>query len=173
MGGSAGSTGGSGAGGAGAGGAGAGGRGGASGSSGGGQGGSGGQPGQPEYRGCLTIGGILRIDVVKIDRAEETCTVLSLQQSTANCGLGITANGWCLQRASLSADVAACIAGDTPSNPVVATAASGTIAVSSGAMPAVDLDVELTFPSGSSLPQTVDVQVESCAPDCSDNDCRG
>jgi hypothetical protein len=133
-----------------------------------GTGGGGGTSGGVEYSACPLTGGIGRIVIYRIDRTALTCTQIGIQEGTAGCSLGLVSGVWCLARAVVSADVAACESRQNPTGPVAATAVTGTFSVttSGGSGIRVDLDVSLQFPAGGTLPETVQAQVASCNADC-------
>jgi hypothetical protein len=111
---------------------------------------------------------INRVQVNRIDEGAGTCTVILLEEG-AVCSLGVEADGWCLARAQLSTDVAACKTFMTPADSKLASSASGTISVSAST---VELDVTLDFPAGGGLPTSVSVALSDCTADCMQNDCR-
>jgi hypothetical protein len=68
-------------------------------------------------------------------------------------------------------DVASCEPYGTgiPDNVVRAVAATGTFTVQGSV---VDIDIELEFPSGGSLPESVHFEATNCETRCAMEDCR-
>jgi len=139
-----------------------------------GSGGSGGAGADSsEYRACQMIGGTLQMILYRLDRATSTCAQIALVQGFSTCELGVTNKGWCLGSINLSADVAACQARQSPTGPIIfATAATGTIAVTQGAMFSADVDVTAQFPASAGLPGSIHARVSGCSATCSATDCR-
>ena len=132
---------------------------------------AGGNSGGLQFLACLVPTAIDRIRVQRIDAAAGHCTTLVLQD-TPTCHLGLISGTWCLSEASVSTDLAACRALQLPAVSVAATAVSGTFTVTTGGK-SVSTDLQLTFPASASLPASVNMQVESCKPNCNNaNDCR-
>ncbi|HKO49881.1 MAG TPA: hypothetical protein VJV79_19255 [Polyangiaceae bacterium] len=132
---------------------------------------AGGSSGGLQFLACLVPTAIDRIRVQRIDAAAGHCTTLVLQDAPT-CHLGLSSGGWCLSDANVSADVAACLAHQLPAVSVAATAVTGTFSVATGGA-SVSTDLQLTFPASGNLPSSVNMQVESCKPNCNNaNDCR-
>jgi hypothetical protein len=124
-----------------------------------------------EYRACGDDGDISDIWLWRIDRTNSICTMASIEENFGSCrSLGLVSEDgyWCLIRASMGSDIAACEAWHTPGDGVNATAATGTFTIGH----LTDIDVEFQFPSGTGLPETVHFQVTNCADNCEPEDCR-
>jgi hypothetical protein len=133
------------------------------------QAGSGGsEPGNIEYRACEVAAALTRIVVHRIDENAGTCTRVVLLQGSS-CSFGVAAGGWCLEQATLSADVSNCKALMAPTGTKAASSASGSISVSGST---VDVNVTLQFPAGGGLPTSATVAANDCTADCMQNDCR-
>ncbi len=154
-------------------------RGGSSGSGNGGSSGSGGSDAGSggasdvsiEYRGCERGSAVTRVEVYRLDRAEQTCTWVVVQQGQINCLDGLKSGGWCVIGASVSRDVEACEAYDPPSDAVEATAGEGTFTIDPQPL-SIDIDVRFEFPPTSGLPESVSVEAASCVASCAMSDCR-
>jgi hypothetical protein len=158
---------------------GSGGSGGSSGSQSGGSSGSGGSDAGSggasevsiEYRACERGSAVTRVEVYQLDRAEQTCTWVVVQQGQINCLEGLKSGGWCVIGAVLSNDVEACEAYEPPSDAVDATAGEGTFSIDTQPL-GIDIDVRFEFPPTSGLPQSVSVAAAGCVADCAMSDCR-
>lgn len=124
-----------------------------------------------EYRSCEKGAAVTRVELYRIDRAQQTCTLVVVQQAEINCLEGLKSAGWCVIGAVISDDVEACEAFERPSNPVEARAGDGTFTVSIQPL-AIDMDVTFEFPASSGLPESVSVEADNCLADCVMNDCR-
>ncbi len=135
--------------------------------------------GREEYLGCSSDGAISRIFLYRIDRSSSICTVVRIEQNFGipddpgpNCEpLALVGEPpqWCLASASASRDVAACEQWGVPGDAVEAIAVTGAFSVDTSG---VDIDVELGFPGGGALPETVRFQAANCEVSCAADDCR-
>jgi hypothetical protein len=143
-----------------------------SGGSGGGAAGSGGGAEvSVEYRSCEKGAAVTRVELYRIDRAQQTCALVVVQQGQVNCLEGLKSGGWCVISAAIGSDVEACEAFEPPNAPVQATAGEGTFTISTQPL-AIDMDVTFEFPPSSGLPESVSVEADNCLADCVMNDCR-
>jgi hypothetical protein len=124
-----------------------------------------------EYRGCEAGAAITRIGLYRIDREQQTCTLVVVQQGQINCLEGLKSEGWCVTGAAISSDIEACEAFLMPSDPVQATAGAGTFTVSTPPL-TLDIDIDFEFPASSGFPETMSIEAEGCLADCAMNDCR-
>jgi len=147
--------------------------GGSGGNGGGSDGGSGGAgPSVPvEYRSCESGAAVTRVELFRIDRENQNCTLIVVQQGQINCLDDLKSGGWCVIRAAVSDDVEACEAFQVPSNPVEAAEGEGTFTIATQPL-AIDIDAVFEFPASGSLPQSVSVEADNCLADCVANDCR-
>ena len=132
-----------------------------------------------EYRSCPIGDAVSRILLYRIDRTNSICTMVWIEENfgtsidpSSNCEpLGLASGRWwCLSSASVSSNVEACEAMQfLPGNVVQATGVMGTFSVDG---PTLDIDVELEFPSGGSLPETVHMRAMNCTMNCTAEDCR-
>ncbi len=131
-----------------------------------------------EYLGCSHDGAVSRIFLYRIDRTRSICTIVEIEENfgtsadpSSNCEpLGLVNEPWwCLSRASVSSDVAACEAQEFPGDTTQAIAVTGTFTIDTSG---VDIDVDLEFPSGGTLPETVHFQTANCEPNCTTDGCR-
>ena len=137
----------------------------------GGAGGSAGGDPDTEVAACVTPQAIDRLRIYYSDRTLGVCAMIVFQQGQV-CGstsVDSSGGGWCYEGTVLSADVDACSARMNPTDPVDETQASGTLTASGDV---VDIDIQLTFPEDTDLPQELHVVVENCTADCGPGDCR-
>ena len=145
--------------------------GGAGGSDGSAAGSGGGAEVPVEYRSCDTGAPVTRLELYRIDRAQQTCTMVVIQQGQIDCLEGLTSGGWCVIRAALASDIEACERLEAPSDQVQASASVGTFTISTQP-PVINIDVDFEFPANSGLPESVSVEANDCLADCVLNDCR-
>jgi hypothetical protein len=124
-----------------------------------------------EYRGCEAGAAITRIGLYRIDREQQTCTLVVVQQGQINCLEGLQSEDWCVTGAAISSDIEACEAFLMPSDPVQATAGEGTFTVSTQPL-TLDIDIDFEFPVSSGFPESMSIEAEGCLADCAMNDCR-
>ena len=123
-----------------------------------------------EYRGCFSFGAVSFFSLFRIDRTSAVCTIVWIEENFGLCQpLDIVSGGWCLSTAWVSNNVTSCKAMGIPGDRVAALAATGTFTVS-GLV--VDIDVDLQFPSGGALPETVAFRATGCDASCAAGDCR-